>query len=71
MALPPECTTPNQRRIRDLFKRAVAHCKDPANRKGLKFQQCVGQFVKDELAKMGYVPRKRKKAVKAELAIGP
>ena len=71
MALPPECTTPNQRRIRDLFKQAVVHCKNPANRGGLKYQQCVGNFIRKNLAAMGYVKKRRKKAVRAELAIGP
>lgn len=57
--------SPRQIQIRQLFREAVQYCKNPANRRGMKFQHCVGNYIR---SRTGGVSTKRKKA-KALVAV--
>ena len=63
--------SPAQQMVRNLFKEAVQHCKDPANREGKKFQRCVGDYISKKLTEKGYVPKKAKKARRAKRVAVP
>jgi hypothetical protein len=51
--------TPAQKAVRDLFREAVRHCKDPANRGGKTFQRCVGDYIKTHYTPVPGARRRR------------
>jgi hypothetical protein len=59
--------TPAQQAIRNLFREAVAYCKDPINRGGKKFQRCVGDYIKTHYTPVPGTKRRSRRARRAAL----